>query len=81
MELLVILVFVGGTALLAPRIGYDSRERMQSNEEKLACFGYTWGRSLPQPIRKPRRSVRRRLARALYALAAWLNPELTRRAA
>jgi hypothetical protein len=81
MELVVIIAFVGGTALLAPRIGYDSREGVQSNEEKLARLGFTWGNALPKRLQQPRRSIRRRLARALYALAAWLNPELTRQSA
>jgi hypothetical protein len=74
MELLVILVLFGALAVLAPRFGRDSRETIQSNEEKLAWNGYRWGRSVA-PISRQRR-VRRRVARALYTLAAWLNPEL-----
>jgi len=76
MELLVTLIGFGALALLAPRFGYDSREKMQSNEEELACHGYRWGAALPRPLRAPRRRVRRALARALYNLAAWLNPEV-----
>ena len=78
MELLVTLAFIGGTAVLAPRIGYDSREMIQSNEEQLARYGYTWGAALPRPLQLRRSPIRRNIARALYALAAWLNPELTR---
>jgi hypothetical protein len=76
MEALVILGLVAGLAVLSPRFGHDSRERLQSNEEKLARFGFTWGKPAPRPVRKPRHRVRHQLARPLYALAAWLNPEL-----
>jgi hypothetical protein len=78
MELVVTLALVGGTAVLAPRIGHDSREGIQSNEEKLARLGYAWGAALPRPLEVRRAPIRRHIARALYALAAWLNPELTR---
>lgn len=77
MELLAIVLFCLVVAILAPRFGYDSRERMQSNEEQLACYGLTWGAALPRSLRQPRGGgLRHTLARPLYALAAWLNPEL-----
>ncbi len=76
MELLVTLVFFVGLAVCAPRFGYDSRERMQSNEEKLACYGVEWGRALPLPLRPPRNRLRRSVARLLLALARWLNPDV-----
>jgi hypothetical protein len=78
MEALVILGIIGGLAVLSPRFGHDSRERLQSNEEQLARLGVTWGNAAPQPVRTPRHRVRHQLARLLYALAAWLNPELRR---
>jgi hypothetical protein len=76
MELLVTLLFFVGLAVFAPRFGYDSREHVQSNEEKLACLGVAWGHAVPQPLRPPRNRVRRFVARLLLALARWLNPEL-----
>jgi hypothetical protein len=76
MELLVTLLFFIGLAVCALRFGYDSRERMQSNEEKLACLGVGWGQALPMPLRPPRNRLRRFAARGLLAFAAWLSPEL-----
>lgn len=76
MELLVTLLFFVGLAICAPRFGYDSREQMQSNEEKLACLGVAWGHALPVPLRRPRNRVRRFAARLLFAFAHWLSPEL-----
>jgi hypothetical protein len=78
MELLVILGGFVLLAVLALNFGFDSREGMQSNEQQLARFGMTWGHAIPVPIRVVRRSWRRRLARVLYAIARWLNPELNR---
>jgi hypothetical protein len=80
MELLVTVAFVVGVALAAPRFGYDSRDRMQSNEEELACLSVTWGAGVPTPLRPPRNRVRRYLAQLLLAFARWLNPEVRYRA-
>jgi hypothetical protein len=88
MDLLVIFSFLIAVAGLAPAFGYDSRDKIQSKEEQLACLGMRWGASANHlrtsvPIRDSRaaaarRFVRRTTARALRALAAWLSPELVR---
>jgi hypothetical protein len=75
-------VFLGLVVLgvLALRYGYDSRERFQSKEQELACFGMQWpefqGRPLARPVRRLgiQGRVRRAVARKLLALADWLAP-------
>jgi hypothetical protein len=77
MELLFSVVVLIVFAVLAVRYGHDSREVIQSKEAQLAWFGMQWpaGRTMPsvRPLSR-RRRVRRRVARALLALAEWLSP-------
>jgi hypothetical protein len=81
MELLVTLAFILGLAIAAPRFGYDSREPMRSNEEELACLGMVWGDAVPMPLRPQHNRLRRYTAQLLLAVARWLNPEVSYRAA
>lgn len=45
MELLVILAVLIAFDLLALRYGYDSRDRLRSDEEQQAAHGLTWPES------------------------------------
>ncbi len=47
MEALVILAVLCVLALLAACWGVDSRESLQSREQELAAFGFTWGPPAP----------------------------------
>jgi len=70
--LVALLVLLG---ILALKFGYDSREVAQSKELELASLGVNWTEPIVAPKRVGRvRRVRRRVARALYALAEWLSP-------
>jgi hypothetical protein len=43
MEILVILSFFIGLAILAPRFGHDSRDRFSSDEDRMTRRGFVWG--------------------------------------
>jgi len=43
MELLVVLGVLIALAVLAPRLGQDTRERLISEEERFAKLGFAWG--------------------------------------
>ena len=88
MDLFVIFSLVIALAALAPVFGYDSRDKIQSKEEQLACLGMRWSTSTrysrstvatrDAPAAAAGRFLRRTTARALRAVAAWLSPELVR---
>jgi hypothetical protein len=72
MEALLILGFLLGLAILAPRFGHDSREHLASAEEAFARQGFTWGSTTPA---RKRASLYR-----LRHLAALLQDSRLRRA-
>ena len=86
MDLLVILSLLIALSAFAPIFGYDSREKIQSKEEQLACLGMRWGARTRYSrhtvavratrAAAARRFLRRTSARALRAMAALLSPEL-----
>ena len=84
MELLVFFAILCALAVLAARFGYDSRELgLHSAEDRQAHLGLSWGR-VPKPRALPRprlaHAVRHPIAAALYRMANWLAPEVSRAA-
>jgi hypothetical protein len=83
MELLAFIFGLCALGALAMRFGRDSRDlRVRSDEQRLASYGMSWG-TLPTPRRQQRRrpvahTLRHPIAAALYRVAHWLAPEVSR---
>ena len=81
MELVVFFAILCLLAVLAPRLGYDSRDLgFRSDEHRQARLGLAWGR-LPKPRALPRlrvaHAVRHPIAAVLFRMANWLAPEVS----
>ena len=58
MEILVIVSFFVGLAILAPRLGHDSRDRVTSDEERMTTRGFAWGGEADSHAPAPRVTAR-----------------------
>jgi hypothetical protein len=58
MELVLVVAFLIGLALLAPRFGQDSRTGLRSDEERLSTHGFAWGSHADRPAAAPCRAAR-----------------------
>ena len=58
MEILVIVSFFIGLAILAPRFGHDSRDRLASDEDGMAARGFAWGDEADPHAAAPRVAAR-----------------------
>jgi hypothetical protein len=58
MELLIVVIALGVLGALANRFGYDSRDRLASDEERMSAQGFVWGRHAQPHAAAPRLTAR-----------------------
>jgi hypothetical protein len=92
MELVVFVLAIMTIVVLSMLFGYDSRDTLLSDEQRLAVLGLSWDPQLSRPVLlpkavrlhpeswqkpRPRVSIRHSLAVQLYRLAEWIYPGAT----